>query len=49
MLELGEDFLNEPGIDYFAFGRLNQDCIENLFALYRSKLGSNTHPSAREI
>ncbi|CAG4957376.1 unnamed protein product [Colias eurytheme] len=42
-----EEFKN--GIQFIHTYRLNQDIIENLFGLYRTKTGSNRNPTAKQL
>ena len=44
--ELRQEF---PDIKYMFLARLNQDCIENLFSVIRSKGGAHDTPSCQEF
>lgn len=37
------------GVKYLLTSRLNQDALENLFAIFRLKAGYNKNPSARVL
>lgn len=49
ILNLLDEALETLNINFLFTSRFNQDIIENLFGLIRSKGGNNTHPSVYEI
>ena len=48
-VELTEDPFMNGNLSYLLTNRLNQDCIENLFAVIGGKGGFRTNPDAREF
>ncbi|GFR82706.1 transposable element P transposase-like Protein [Elysia marginata] len=49
LLKLWKDLRENLGFRYLLTDRLNQDCLENLFAVIRSKGGNRFNPEAYEF
>ncbi|XP_014673983.1 PREDICTED: uncharacterized protein LOC106814198 [Priapulus caudatus] len=49
VISIHEDLVVKGPLEFLLTGRLNQDCIENVFPQIRSKGGHRFNPSAREF
>ena len=48
-MELTQDLLRQPGVEYVCSDKLNQDVLEEWFSLARGAGGSNKNPTAKEL
>ena len=48
-VELAQDLLLLPGVEYFLSDKLNQDPLEEWFSTVRGAGGSNNNPSAQDL
>ena len=49
LLQMWETLHNEHGVRELRTRQLNQDCVENLFSIIRSKGGARDNPDAQQF
>ena len=49
LLQMWETLHNEHGVQELRTRQLNQDCVENLFSIIRSKCGARDNPDAQQF